>query len=297
MANEIGLLGDQDDRFIVDLFNMLKERGHPVSFLKFGKEDIPLKYKYRIIVDRASYCDEFLRSMVKNHALRGTYVINNPFTSSCDDKIVEFNICQRIGIPYPKTVVLPKINQEMDTTEQVNEPDLNQALAGLRFPITLKPHDGYAWDDVKIANNPQEAKGIYDSEKARRVLLAQETIVPKTYYRVYYFWKREPLFVRYIPSERKYAVSDYSDIKKIMHMIRDYTIRFNVALDYDFNACEWAVNEDGIYLIDALNETPELDPGSIPEEYYKIILERFIGMLEEKLHSSQTNKWHFEYAP
>lgn len=296
--NEIALLGDQDDQFIVDLFNTLKSKGYAVSFLKFGNEDIPVKYKYRLIVDRASYCDEFLRSMVKSHSLKGTYVINNPFTSSCDDKIVEFNICQRLGIPYPRTVILPKINQQMDTTEQVSEPDIRQALSGMKFPIILKPHDGYAWDYVSTANNIDEAKRIYDSQKGRLVLLAQETINPKTYYRVYYFWKREPLFVRYLPDERRYVTSDYSDIKNVMQIIRDYTIRLNIALDYDFNACEWAVDENGnVFLIDALNETPELDPNSIPQEYYKTILERFVSMLEEKLRSTETNKWHFECSP
>ena len=298
MVNEIALLGDSDDRFLTDLYNALKAKGYPVLIIKFSEEEIPMKYKYKVLVDRASYCDNYLKSMVKNYSLKGTYVINNPFTNICDDKITEFNICQKLGIPYPKTIILPKTNTEMDTKDQVDVPDLTQALSKMKFPIIMKPHDGYAWDNVSVANNMDEAKRIYDYNKNRMVLLAQECIPSKTYYRVYYFRKLEPVFIRYIPSERRYVASDYSDIKSVMRTLRDYNIRLNTALDYDMNACEWAIDaDDNIFLIDAFNETPDLDPDVIPKEYYGTLLERFVALIEDKFRSKELNKWPFEYSP
>jgi hypothetical protein len=298
MAGEIALLGDSDDQFLTDIYNMLKAKGYSAVLLKLSEEEVPIQYRYRILVDRASYTgDSFVRTMVKNYALRGTYVINNPFTNICDDKVVEFNICSKLGIPYPKTVVLPKINLA-DTGDQVNAPNLDAVLSRLKFPIVLKPHDGYAWDYVSIANNPEEAKRIYESQKTQLVLIAQEMVSPKTYYRVYYFAKREPLFVRYITQERRYVTSDYSDIKNVMRTIRDYMIRLNTALDYDMNACEWAVDaNDNVFLIDAFNETPDLGPNILPKEYYDIVLERFLSVIEEKFHSTEINKWPFLYSP
>ncbi|HJW97160.1 MAG TPA: hypothetical protein VJ485_03280 [archaeon] len=298
MTGEIALLGDSDDQFLTDVYNVLKSKGLPVVILKFAEEEMPLQYRFRVLVDRASYCDYYLKAMVKNYALKGTYVINNPFTNLCDDKITEFNICQKLGIPYPKTVILPKTNTEMDTADQLAPANLDLSLSKLRFPIVLKSHDGYAWENVFTANNMDEAKRIYESQKNRIVLLAQEIIKPKTYYRVYYFRNREPVFVRYIPSERRYVASDYSDIRNVMRTVRDYNIRLNTALDYDINACEWAVDEnDRVFLIDAFNETPELDPRIIPQEYYGTILERFVSVVEEKFHSKQLNNWPFLYSP
>ncbi|MEM5812394.1 MAG: hypothetical protein QXN71_03075 [Candidatus Aenigmatarchaeota archaeon] len=298
MPGEIALLGDSDDQFLTDVFNILKGKNLPVSILKFSDEEIPFNYRYRVLVDRASYCDYYLKSMVKNYSLKGTYVINNPFSNICDDKITEFNMCQKLGIPYPKTVVLPKTNTEMDTSDQISLPNLDLVFSRLRFPIVLKPHDGYAWDNVSVANTPDEAKGIYESQKNRMVLLAQEMVKPKTYYRVYYFTKREPVFVRYLPNERRYEKSDYSDIKGVMHLIRNYMIRLNTALDYDFNACEWAIDENNnLFLIDAFNETPELGPDILPAEYYQAILERFVGVIEDRLHSNDLNKWPFVFSP
>jgi hypothetical protein len=180
----------------------------------------------------------------------------------------------------------------------VNVPDLGYVLSKMKFPIVMKPHDGYAWDNVYIANNIDDAKKIYYSQKDKMVLLAQEMVSPKTYYRVYYFKKREPVFVRYVPSERRYIPSDYSDIKAVMGIIRDFTIRLNVALDYDFNACEWAVDQDDkVFLIDAFNETPELGPDLLPGDYYGTILDRFVGVVMDKFQSKELNKWPFEYSP
>ncbi len=298
MANEIALLGDSDDQFLTDVCNSLKSKGFPAVIIKFSEEEIPIQYRYKVLVDRASYCDVYLKSMVKNYSLKGTYVINNPFANICDDKITEFNICTRLGIPYPKTIVLPKTNTEMDTNDQINIPNLDVALSKLKFPIILKPHDGYAWDDVSVANNIDEAKRTYEKNRNRLVLLAQEMIATKTFYRVYYFSGREPLFVRYIPSERKYVKSDYLDIRAVMPVIRDYTIRLNTALDYDFNACEWAVDaNDRVFLIDAFNETPDLSSSFIPQEYYNAIIDRFVGLVIEKFRSREINKWPFEYSP
>jgi hypothetical protein len=298
MVNEIALLGDMDDQFIVDVYNVLRNKGYQAVFLKFSDEEMPIRHRFKVLVDRASYCDNYLKSMVKNYSLKGTYVISNPFTNTCDDKIIEFNICTKLGIPYPKTIILPKTNTEMDTKDQVSLPNLDLALSKLKFPIILKPHDGYAWDNVFMVNSIDEAKRIYDSNKDKMVLLAQEMINPRTFYRVYYFSRREPVFVKYIPSERRYTLSDYSDIKNVMHLMRDYTIKLNTALDYDFNACEWAVDQnDRIFLIDAFNETPELNSTIIPPDYYRTILERFVSLVEEKMHSFERNRWPFEYSP
>src|SRR3990172_4696866 len=184
MTGEIALLGDSDDQFLTDMYNVLKSKGLPVIVLKFAEEEMPLQYKFRVLVDRASYCDPYLKSMVKNYALKGTYVINNPFSNLCDDKITEFNICQKLGIPYPKTVILPKTNAEMGTWDQLSPVNLDNSLSRLKFPIVMKPHDGYAWDNVFIANTLDESKRIYESQKNKMVLLAQEMIKPRTYYRV-----------------------------------------------------------------------------------------------------------------
>jgi glutathione synthase/RimK-type ligase-like ATP-grasp enzyme len=135
--NEIGLLEDKEDAFINDVANKLRQKGYPVEFMELNYQEIPVNYKYRIIIDRISFQDIYLRTMIKNFSLRGTYVINNPFTNLCDDKITEYNICQKLGVPYPKTFVLPRENIDVDTSEEIKIPQLDSEEMTLRFPVVI----------------------------------------------------------------------------------------------------------------------------------------------------------------
>lgn len=296
--NEIGILEDKEDRFMQEVAKKLREKGYPVEYMALEYQEIPMNYRYRIIIDRISFQDNYLRTMIKNFSLKGTYVINNPFTNLCDDKVTEYNICQKLGIPYPKTYVLPKENIEWDTSQEIRIPKLDEGHITLKFPIVLKPHDGYAWQDVFVVNNMDDFKKKYEEHNKKEILLAQEFIQSKTYYRVYAFKFSEPLFVRYLPQEHRYVWSDHSDIYDIYDQIKDYTLRLNNALDYDFNAFEWAIDENNKpYLIDAFNETPDILPHELPEEYYWKIIDNFVEIVEKRYHSYDRNRWPFEYSP
>jgi hypothetical protein len=296
--NEIGILEDKEDQFMQEVVKKLRERGYPVEYIALEYQEIPRDYKYRIIVDRISFQDNYLRTMIKNYSLKGTYVINNPFTNICDDKITEYNMCQKLGVPYPKTYILPKENIDVDTSEEIKLPQLDNEPLSLNFPLVLKPHDGYAWQDVFVVNNMDEFKKVYYEHNKKEILLAQEYVTPKTYYRVYAFRLHEPLFVRYLPSERKYVVSDYEDIKDIYDEIKNYTNRLNNALDYDLNAFEWAIDENNKpWLIDAFNETPDIQPHELPHDYYWKIIDIFVEIIEKRYHSFDRNRWPFEYSP
>ena len=40
--------------------------------------------------------------------LQGTYVINNPFWWTADDKFFNYAVASKLGVAIPKTVVLPQ---------------------------------------------------------------------------------------------------------------------------------------------------------------------------------------------
>jgi glutathione synthase/RimK-type ligase-like ATP-grasp enzyme len=62
---------------------------------------------YAVIVDRISQDVPFYRAYLKNAALTGTAVINNPFWWSADEKFFNNCLATKIGVPVPKTVLLP----------------------------------------------------------------------------------------------------------------------------------------------------------------------------------------------
>ena len=61
---------------------------------------------YDVIIDRISQDVPFYRAYLKNAALTGTAVINNPFWWSADEKFFNNCLATKIGVPVPKTVLI-----------------------------------------------------------------------------------------------------------------------------------------------------------------------------------------------
>src|ERR687892_90193 len=81
------------------------------------------------ILDRISHEVEYYRAFLKHAVLEGTYVINNPFWWTADDKFFNYSVARRLGVAVPKTVVLPQKSYplEFDLT--------SESLHNLGFPI------------------------------------------------------------------------------------------------------------------------------------------------------------------
>ena len=70
---------------------------------------------YAVIIDRISQDVPFYRTWLKNEALTGTAVINNPFWWSADEKFFNNALATKIGVAVPKTVLLPSHQPPPDT--------------------------------------------------------------------------------------------------------------------------------------------------------------------------------------
>ena len=68
-----------------------------------------------MIVDRISQDVPFYRAYLKNAALNGTAVVNNPFWWSADEKFFNNCLATKIGVAVPKTVLLPSKEHPPDT--------------------------------------------------------------------------------------------------------------------------------------------------------------------------------------
>src|ERR1700716_1822379 len=73
---------------------------------------------YAVIIDRISQDVPFYRTWLKNAALTGTAVLNNPFWWSADDKYFNNCLMTKVGVPVPKTAILPSRELPTDTSEE-----------------------------------------------------------------------------------------------------------------------------------------------------------------------------------
>ena len=75
--------------------------------------------------------------------------------------------------------------------------------------------------------------------------------------------------MEYDPRERRYLdPQPVSDGALRSRMVED-SRRLARALGYDVNTIEWAVRDGVPYAIDLMNPAPDLDAGSMPEEYFR----------------------------
>jgi hypothetical protein len=92
----------------------------------------------------------FYRAYLKNAALTGTVVINNPFWWSADDKFFNNALADQLGVPLPKTVILPSAKHPDDTTYKsfrnlVAPLDWEGIFDYVGFPAYMKPYAGGGW--------------------------------------------------------------------------------------------------------------------------------------------------------
>ena len=108
---------------------------------------------YAVIIDRISQDVPFYRTCLKNAALTGTAVINNPFWWSADEKFFNNCLMTKVGVPVPKTVILPSCDLPADTSnESFQQPGLSAGLGSnlhyVGFPAYMKPFAGGGWKNV-----------------------------------------------------------------------------------------------------------------------------------------------------
>ncbi len=295
----VGILERRDDRFMTDVRAHLGDI--PVEFISLREESIPLTHKYRVVVDRLSFRYPFLKEIIKSMALSGSYVINNPFAASVANKLVEMRMGIQLGLPFPKTIVLPDQQAINEAEGTVAKPDLHRVALELGFPCVLKPFDGYAWQDVYIVRSADELDNLYLALSNRSILLAQQYIEYKDYYRVFCFDKKDVLFVRWIPKPQamgQYINCSPGDNQPDRDRLIELTIGINLALDFDVNVTEWCIDKyDRWWIIDAFNEVPEIIPEALPHECYSWIVDRFVACIKDKLVSGKTNSMRYGLSP
>jgi hypothetical protein len=287
----VGILEFQENAFVKSVIAGLS--GIPIEFIRTGHYAHPSPSPYRLVVDRVSFCDPFLRHLMRYWAMGGTYVLNDPFFTLVFDKFSELRLYDRLSISYPRTVLLPRINQAEEMAEIVKPPDWARIEAEIGFPCILKPVDGYAWDDVSIVADAAGLRERYGLLKEKRTLLVQERIRYDAYYRAFCVNRSEVFIAKWNPQpldQGEYSLPPPVELGRIDAAIQEKSIALNRALGLDFNAVEWCVRQDGtLVVIDSYNDVPDVRPEKLPRACYDWIVDRFCACVREKYFSEERN--------
>ena len=279
---KIGILFGQERSFPMAFIERVNSKGienilaEPV---RIDKAVQGAKTDYAVIVDRISQDVPFYRTWLKNAALTGTAVINNPFWWSADDKFFNNCLMTLVGAPVPRTVILPSYELPPDTTDQsfsnlAYPLDWEGIFNYVGFPAYMKPYHGGGWKNVYRLLSKED---FYDKHKEteKLVMLLQEEIVFEEYYRCYCVGRKHVHIMPYDPRNphsQRYQANFYPSAERQKQM-EDIVLRINNYLGYDFNSVELAVRDGVPYAIDFGNPAPDAERTSVGEENFEWIVE------------------------
>jgi hypothetical protein len=243
---------------------------------------------YDVIIDRISQDVPFYRGFLKNAALTGTAVVNNPFWWSADEKFFNNALATKIGVAVPKTVLLPSHQVPTDTTDNsfrnlAYPLDWEGMFSYVGWPAYFKPFAGGGWKNVYKLNNPEEFFRAY-SETGQLVMMLQEEVKFDMYFRCYSIDQRNVRMMPYEPRHPyhlRYA-TEWDAPKAILEKVEEGVLILNQYLGYDLNTVEFAIRDGVPLAIDFCNPAPDAEAASVGQANFEWVVEAVSDMAIRK---------------
>jgi glutathione synthase/RimK-type ligase-like ATP-grasp enzyme len=279
---KIGILFGQERSFPMAFIERVNSKGidglvaEPVRIDKVvqGEAD-----EYAVIIDRISQDVPFYRAFLKNAAICGTAVINNPFWWSADEKFFNNCLAVKIGVPVPKTVILPSREIPSDTTHQsfsnlAYPLDWEAIFKYVGFPAYMKPFSGGGWKNVYRLTDIEDFYHKH-AETGQLVMLLQEEIIFDEYYRCYCIGGDQVRIMNYEPRNPHHLRydSNFNPSAERLKQMEEIVIQLNKYLGYDFNTVELAIRDGVPYAIDFCNPAPDAERTSVGEDNFEWVVE------------------------
>ena len=280
----IGVLFGVENSFppaLADKINAMAVPGVRAEAVHVGGVRMAEPTPYAVIIDRISHDLPFYRSYLKNAALTGTYVINNPFWWSADDKFFNYALASKLGVAVPRTALLPHKcfppQISSDSLRNLEFPlDWGGIFEYVGFPAFLKPHDGGGWRDVYHVHNPDDFFRAYDQTRDLCMTL-QAAVNFDEYFRCYVVGQRDVHIMPYDPRrpyEQRYLKEPPEYAPELLARVERDALTLCRALGYDLNTVEFAVENGVPYAIDFMNPAPDADFFSVGEENFHWIVDK-----------------------
>jgi hypothetical protein len=199
----------------------------------------------------------------------------------------------KVGVPVPKTAIIPSRDLPHDTTEDSFSNlafplDWDAIFNYVGFPAYMKPFEGGGWKHVYRLTSAEDFFQKH-GETGQLVMLLQEEIVFEEYYRCYCIGGKYVRIMSYEPRNPHATryVADFKPSEEKLQLMTDIVLAINKYLGYDFNTVELALRDGVPYAIDFCNPAPDADKASVGEENFEWVVETSANFaIEKALHSN-----------
>jgi hypothetical protein len=299
---KVGLLVGREYSFPPAFLDRVNELGKPdgvtAELVMLGGTRMDEPQRYRVIVDRISHEVEYYRGFLKAATLNGTYVINNPFWWTADDKFFNYAVMSRLGVAIPRTVLLPQkaYPQDVDilpaSLQNLEYPlDWDALLDYVGRPAILKPYSGGGWKHVYKVHTREELLAAYDGTAPYCMTLQQFVHFDK-YVRCFTFGKTDIVPVAYDPHARRYLVEHEYLSPELGRRIVEDAQKINMALGYEMNTIEFAIQDGVPYAIDFLNPACDFERDRVTAFYFEMAVDRMARLvIDRALNGSPSDMW------
>ncbi len=293
---KIGVLFGMENSFpgaLVEHINARRIAGIQAEFVHTGALPLDQTPRYAVIVDRISHDIPFYRAYLKHAALNGTFVINNSFWWSADDKFFNYSLAAKLGVAVPPTVILPHKKHPEGTTDR--------SMRNLEYPLNwdavftyvgehgfMKPINGGGWRDVYHIHNREEFFEAYN-QSHQLCMMYQKAVDFNEYFRCYVVGQSQVHIMPYdprLPHHERYIQNPPGYDPKLLKRVEKDALTLCRALGYDLNTVEFAV-ENGIpYAIDFMNPAPDADLHSVGQANFGWIVKEVADLAIAKANSA-----------
>ncbi len=293
---KVGILFGQENTFPPAFVERVNAKGGGEIRAEFVNIDKVMQGEpcgYDVIIDRISQDVPFYRGFLKNAALCGTAVINNPFWWSADEKFFNNALATKIGVAVPRTVLLPSHDHPTDTSgnsfRNLAYPlDWEGIFRYVGFPAYFKPFAGGGWKNVYKLTDPDAFYRAY-AETGQLVMMLQEEVIFDQYFRCYCIDQRHVRIMQYEPRNPHHLryQANFNPSKELLARIERDCLTLNHWLGYDFNTVEFAVRDGVPIAIDFCNPAPDAEATSVGPENFEWVVEAAATMAIRKAKAHQ----------
>lgn len=240
-------------------------------------EPFDLRYQpsYSVVLDRLTHWFHTSREWIKKIVLMdGVYVLNNPWALQSMEKHTSYCAMIRLGLPIPKTWLIPPKEYETGgdwdvTVRRYNRLfDLEAVGDAIGYPAFLKPYDGGGWVGVTQVRNGGQLQAAYD-QSGKRVHNLQEAVPNWDLFVRCLGVGPQVNVIRYAPDKplhERYVVDfHFVNGEEWQRAIR-MTRTINAFFGWDFNSCELLRSAETFHPIDFANACPDSQVTSL--HYY-----------------------------
>lgn len=236
--------------------------------------DLEQKVEYDLVIDRLTHWYGVTREWIKKAVVMdGTYVFNNPWSVQSMEKQTSYCAMMRLGLPIPKTWLIPPKEYEDQPDLQVTLEryarffDLDKIGEEVGYPCFMKPYDGGGWVGVSRAKDAQDLAEAYEGS-GKFVMHVQKGVDGFDRFVRCIGVGPQVHFVSYDPDaplHQRYREDEASEFlsPEDKRELEDAALTINTFFGWDFNSSEY-LRKDGIWHpIDFANPCPDSQATSL----------------------------------